>query len=916
MVCLIEPHKFHNSPIAVSHNEIEDLGPKISTEQITTFVDDVEKECYEKPLMSSVRRWTRMAEDEKLHDIHSILQRPVRVANVELNSAFTSIALRFPDIIFQTSTNVVDKLNYFTYFRANVKIRLMFNATPFMSGRYWVFFAPFDHICNRSAQLPIYSNVTGYPGTEIDLASGAPVELKIPYCAPLSHYNLIDTHSNMGELYLIPLNAIQTGTTPVTNGADMSIFAWFEDIDLALPTSAPVTVPLVAQVKVEGEDNVETRPSQVLSSITNIASVATPLLGSWVKPIEWVARASSQVLSSFGWNKPVLMEPNSTYANIPGKGYTNVEGVDCSVKLAGMPDNSLTYDGGIFSTDVDEMDIKYVASKSCIFQQGINWDLTQSAGHRIYGTPVTPGLSFGIFPEVQPTTLAYVTSMFRYWRGGLKFRLTVAKTAFHTGRLRITYSPGVYTDSGAQVLDNAYNWVLDLSVSSEIEIEIPFVANVPWKETLVSNPLDPLFEQEKFSTGYLVVSILTELRRASDSVANNCPVNMWISGAEDISFAIPDFANYEVAEFPSLQTIEEEEEEDEVPLRAQIFNVTRPSVEHNEQLKNTSDKVFPMRMMDLTSAEELSMGEKITNLRQLIKRFSPITEVYSYPFHNGAAAALVGPIPLNNDDYLYNQVSIDPAYFGMRSDGTINEQTIELPQQRGDNGAISTGMFPATRVWPTTNPLHRVSYLYRFYRGGKRYKVVNEVTNNINYASAGWKPVDPTAGNANLWTNELTTATIVKARTPQPTFASRGFQIVENGVLEPPTLGTFTASQFNPEFEHVVYSDLNGIIEFEVPYYGQMPISLVGEGTLSSSDGPLVRRSKIYLRRSHDPRGLDQPIQRAHGQSVMLESNDVTALSGGLRTPMSGMSIYEAAADDFSFGYLVGAPSLRRVLNV
>lgn len=191
-----------------------ELGSSAEVHQITTFIDDVNVDSYEKPMMSSTNAWTRMAEDSKLHDIHAILQRPVTVYNGEFNNSFTNVNLKFPDIILQKSVNVVKKLDYFTFFRANVKVRLVFNATPFMSGKYWMFFAPFDAISNRGARLANLSNCTGFPGIEIDMASNAPVEIKIPYCSPLSHYNLLDTHSNMGELYIVSLNDIQSGTSP------------------------------------------------------------------------------------------------------------------------------------------------------------------------------------------------------------------------------------------------------------------------------------------------------------------------------------------------------------------------------------------------------------------------------------------------------------------------------------------------------------------------------------------------------------------------------------------------------------------------------------------------------------------------------------------------------------------------------
>lgn len=914
-----------------------ELGPDTAVQQITKFVDDVNIETYEKPMMSSTTAWTKMAEDSKLHDIHAILQRPVNVLDGEFNNAFTSVNLKFPDVIFQRSANVVSKLDYFTYFRANVKIKLVFNATPFMSGKYWMFFAPFDAISNRGARLATLPNNTGFPGVEIDLASNAPVEIKLPYCAPLSHYNLLDTHSNMGELYIVPINDIQSGTSPTVNGATFTIFAWFEDIELAMPTSLPVKVPISlrsaeeeldwkAQVGSSEEQAVTSGPpiSGVANTVASAASVvggALPVLGKWLRPVEWVSRAIGGAAEAIGWNKPTNLDKNCPFVNVPAKGYTNADGIDLSTKLCAMPDNGLTYDGGIFSTDVDEMDIKYVASKSCIFRSSIPWSITSAVGTTLHYNAVAPGLATG-GAQLDPTTLGFLTSMFRYWRGTIKYRLAVAKTAFHTGRLRITYHPGIYGDQSSTgvVNENAYNWILDLSVSSEIEFEIPYIANVPWKECYVGAYNDVnAWRQERYSPGSLTVTVLTQLRRASDSVADNCPFNMWISGGDDIAFAIPDFGSYGIAA-PTLlaEDLQEDSggEEPQPEWRAQVFNLTSKGVEHNEQVVNTASETFPMQHMSPTMGEELTIGEKITSLRQLIKRFGITSRGKPYPYAdnlNASRHVLPGPLALDNDDYLYNEVQLDPGFFGV-ADGisTTSVQTVTLPLFANPDGSyFEVGALAAVH-YATRSPLYYISYLYRFFRGGRRYKVATPATNGLVSDSSGWRETVGPQDNRVPYSQVLDSVRNEEMRPYDPLIVVRDSLITENGELTGPTVGTFTSTQTAPLFEHYVYPDINGTIEFEVPYYAQTPISLVGEGTIADDEGPLVRRSKVRLRRSEDPRGMDRPMYQYTNLSV--GPNCPTGpFRGGIRNCFGAYTLYEAAADDFSFGYLVGAPRIQRI---
>lgn len=447
-------------------------------------------------------------------------------------------------------------------------------------------------------------------------------------------------------------------------------------------------------------------------------------------------------------------------------------------------------------------------------------------------------------------------------------------------------------------------------MASELEFDIPFVANVPWKETIVTpyNDTGNLLK-EKFSTGHISIEVLTPLRAASTSVADNCPINMWIAGGDDIAFAIPDFGNYVINDGVTLL-------EDEV-LDAQIFNQTSKGVEHNEQISDSASRTFPISNMTETKAEELTMGEKITNLRQLIKRFGVTSVGRPYPYRNvvNDIVCFPGPIPLNNDQFLVNEVLLDPCYFGEKSAGIAPRlQTKTLPVSRDLSGAISTLDFVAGTIQPINCPLYYISYLYRFFRGSRRYKVQDAVTSQIKYTSLGFGPANTAANPANPFVSSLTGYETERQRYQKPMIVTRDWRIIENGDVTAPQISAFVSTSDDPNFEHVIYPDLNGVLEFEVPYYAQTPISLVGEGNLASDEGPLIRRSKISLRRDRFPRGLDESSYGIF-DTLATPNNGPSGgpLSGGIRNCFGAYTLLEAAGDDFSFGYLVGAPKISRL---
>ena len=167
---------------------------------------------YAKPSIEHNNEWTMEATENRLHEIKNILRRPVEIANGLFNSGFSGVTYTFPEDLIDASANLKQKLNYFEFFRADIHVKIVFNATPFQQGKYWVFFSPYDSVSGRGNTGTI-QNATGYPGVEIDIANGSPVELKIPFCAPVSHYRLTNGEGQMGELKIVEITNLSSGTT-------------------------------------------------------------------------------------------------------------------------------------------------------------------------------------------------------------------------------------------------------------------------------------------------------------------------------------------------------------------------------------------------------------------------------------------------------------------------------------------------------------------------------------------------------------------------------------------------------------------------------------------------------------------------------------------------------------------------------
>lgn len=1095
----------------------------VETHQLATFADDSTLVSGAKPLISENSGWRSFAEENRTHGILDILSRPVlltdsssiwstsKTANQYPTDAVSNSVFTFPNSILDKSANIVKKLSGFTYFKADVKVRVMVNAQAFSQGKLWIWFSPYELGAGTQTAADNLAAKTGYPGVELDVASGVPVEFSIPYCAPNSHYTLTSDEGTMGDLFLTVLS-------PLTiSDASISVFAWFENIDLTMPTGAEKgvlpdeyfeikrafqftrddtvftseawggvpfktgtesTVTLqahllmvtssgnlivlppgikikgkIAEIDVSGvkqpalevttttqatgltgylvtamgkkivndvyvgiDDSVDLfgfapdrtynsttpiyiyesnnntiKPTEVdipnvYSSKVNQVSITSGYLASfslnssiyifppfvkvkyvdnggvtinndtikgslvlfdktagtlfeyklavgtsdvmivaqsddseedtWYKdypraqaseaevdamsgvvtnayktlksmtqlpmlsalstPLSWLERLGTVVSS--GFSKPTDIQVVQPFAQLPAKGFTHVMGQDMSVALGAIPDNSIGVNSGVFSTAIDEMDINYICRKSCFLRRD-NW--TNTSVGKIYSIFVSPGISAISNDLFQPSLLAYVTSMFRYWHGTLRYRISVAKTGFHTGRLRISYHPGALTTGQTYPADNAYSWILDLSVSSEIDIEIPYVSPKPWLSCDLfdhnqQNPFGPTNGNNavvgsnnlQFTTGVLQIEVLNQLRVAG-AASNTVEILTWIS-ASDIEFAVPMMSSFAPAKeggsLPSVRRVKRDvapempsvpseviqdcmndegkeqffnEMADSVDIdylpEAQAFQNITSATDHMSQLSGAEfNKIFDSSNA-FGASKTLSIGEHITNLRELTRRFVPCA------YSNGDTL-----------DKAILSVTFDPAWFG----SLVSENLFTNMKVFNNSGQL-LGAYNNC-----VSPLEYISKIYRFWRGSRRYKAVAE------------RELDAfPAGKQFFIQAHLSTEFDVNGNVAPPNFQSSD---------EPPE------DRYNiySTFSHFVDGTNNRVAEISVPYYSDTPIQCISDGTNFTNADSYCIRSKVVF---------------SNGPSA----NNATR----------SMLFYMAAGDDFSFGYLIGAPLLKRIVK-
>lgn len=784
---------------------VSDVAPRAAVQQLTGFIDDASVVPASLPVLTQPEQnLFSSSQEQRVHTIIDVLSRPVRVASGTWSTSdirnTVLESLTFPDAIFNVSTNVIDKLNYFTYFRADVCIRVIVNANTFQCGKLLGYFSPFeDLIGNRDVASQHTSAYTAYPHVLLDASTGNVGELRIPYVAPYSAYRLTDGTGTIGNFKLRVLNNLRNDDCSYT------VFAWFTNISVDLPSGresnigGPASVLLrkmrrylrlggdpsrfEAQVSDEGIEKSSGIISTTLHSVSKIASAvgSIPSLQPVAAPVAWVANFGASIAEYFGLSKPLNVSTPCTVINVPAKAFTNFNGIDNSVVLSNSVDNSIESRGDCFGSSADDMDITTVCKHRCYFKS-FEMSKSQLAGTLLTSFPVTPGLCQFSDGTYEPTLTAYVASMFKYWRGGLKIKIQAAKTAYHSGRIKIIYLPASET-AVADDPQQAYNWVLDLRNSSEVEFTIPYNNILEWSLVKLT---DGTTISNNYSIGIIRVEVLNELR-APDSVTDSIEFNIWIAGESDLQFAVPSFQDY----VPSLP---------DTAFRAQVLGS-----QQDKGFNDMADKpaLFGMVTSDKITPCKTTIGEIVTNLRAITRRFS-VESVLTKSTED-----LLEGLPVNYYRRLFNPVSDDIATFSFA-------------------------------------PLDYISFIYRFFRGGTRYK----------FMVAGF---------------------------PTASLGSYQEAIIAPGFVSAQEQTTISEALYNKffrascSFMHRVYTLVNPILEVSIPFYSQAIIR------------PLV--------------GVDQ------SQPENLQSNSLLYKFSGASS--GEVTVLRAAADDFSFGWLIGAPRLR-----
>ena len=479
-------------------------------------------------------KYATLYSTEEIDSIKRYLARPVPLYQDNL---FTTegniISFNFnnpTDFSNRFTSQQFNKLIGATGWRATLQFDLVVTSSAFNQGIVNLSFQYGTNVGNlaRNSQFPLTTNL---PSVRLNVAEQTRVSLSVPYVSMREYWPINAIGQFNHDYGIVSLDML--ARTRVVAGQDTPTFTLYisaHDVEL-IGISPTVTSSFVLQSGLRTQRDVDRKQSRdvvsdelksegivsgILSAGANLASAVgrVPSLAPIAGSADWFLRSSAKVASSFGFSRPRVEKESQRMVRYAYAGEGQVDMPFAGFPLSPFSSNKLSVSGATGCVDEDQMSFDYIFSKYAYVYLG-NFSSSNAVGDTIYASPVSPshfwfrsknagtGTATGNLPlkasntatenAFLPSHLCYVGSHFRYWRGGLKFKITFSKTKLHGGRVLFAYTPydgalgaatptstTVRTPGSTNPITTGLSLVFDLQDSSEFEFEVPYLSSEPY----------------------------------------------------------------------------------------------------------------------------------------------------------------------------------------------------------------------------------------------------------------------------------------------------------------------------------------------------------------------------------------------------------------------------------------------------
>jgi hypothetical protein len=679
--------------------------------------------------------------DDLKYDLGDYLKRPVRISTYSWEVGSQNLFTFNPWELFVKDPAVKKKLDNFNGIRGNLKVKFQMNGLPYYSGLLGISYYPLAPIASQETNSRLRIPLSQRIFTTLDPTNSEGAEITCPYYFVANALSLPEGEADfMGEITMRPFGVLRK-VSDAPNSISITIYAWMEDFAYIGSTNS-VSILQSESVKAKSEADTKGPVSSVASNVARAAGMlsSVPGIAPYAKATQMGASAVANVAKTMGYSAPTQIQPVDKYYRMTNINMSTSNEAKVSIPLSVDERNEVTIDPTVagFGRD-DEMTIANFCGKESYLGQ-CTWNVSDPVDKVLVGSSVSPMQYEATNEYCLFTPMAYLSRLFKYWRGSIDFRYVVCSSPFHKGKIKISYDPHphIIGASDTAAFNTAENLIVDISENKDFTVRVGWCGTVPWAE--VNTDASPAFERTTFdapqqsfvdseSQGVLSLSVANTLS-APVSVAGTdsaLTILVFVKAAPDFQLAVPreDVFNLPYMSFgglepptakqtrlPQNREKKHRKKRDRAPRVALQAESSPLSVAKVGQ----DDSILHYFGTPIDRNDEMCsifFGEDISSTRQLIKKYSPYTVTYvdstnvlyrdQYPLVPGGPDTAAYPLNFPFSVRLTYLAYIAGCFVGYRGSSRyiFNRLTRESPQWF----ALSLGVKALNTPLPETNAL-------------------------------------------------------------------------------------------------------------------------------------------------------------------------------------------------------------------
>jgi len=457
-------------------------------------------------------------------DYHKLLERTYLIGNFNWTNSTT--VQRFPLIgLLLNSIGITALSKLYRYFRASFTVHFKMVSTPYHQGSAIVGWLP---CVNGSEPIDIQS-VSCYNGVVLDASKQDSCTFTTGYYSPEDWMDFKTITNSSGEhatVYFAPLNPLLTTSTSVPATIPVEVYATVKQMALTGAVSGTITEVEMINVKQQSnkgksdkeaaKKDREGKDAAVGMVARNVSQLVrkVPIVGTVWSPIADFLNLIFETELSKPVTKAATVAITPAYAT----DVNQADGITEATQLSLYQNAYQKVGRKMFGMDTSFETASKIAQVPMLFDT-----ITFNGTTVTWSTVGVPGVSGSNLTNSD--YLRIMSSMFRMWRGSIKYLVYFCVPAFYSfrARIRLQYSATISSPADVPTIN------IDVKGGTWQEFTIPFLSPRTWyDQTITTDNLHPTIIIEQLSA-------IVGTPSPSTAVVY---VNIFRSGGEDTQFAV------------------------------------------------------------------------------------------------------------------------------------------------------------------------------------------------------------------------------------------------------------------------------------------------------------------------------------------------------------------------------------------